>query len=66
MKRVLMVGSAEKSGGGVATVIKTMKKMPFWQKYSCSWLGTQIQKNYLWKLFFAVKAAKRIFNINLT
>lgn len=57
MKRVLMVGSAEKSGGGVATVIKTMKKMPFWQEYSCSWLGTQIQKNYLWKLFFAVKAA---------
>lgn len=35
-----MVGSAEKSPGGVASVIKTMKEMPFWEKYDCYWLGT--------------------------
>lgn len=57
MKRVMMVGSAEESGGGVSSVIKLMKKMPVWEKYSCYWLGTQIQRNYLWKLWYAVKAA---------
>ena len=38
-----MVGSAEQSGGGVASVLRLMKTMPFWEKYHCGWLGTQIQ-----------------------
>lgn len=63
MKRVMMVGSAEESGGGVSSVIKLMKKMPVWEEYSCYWLGTQIQRNYLWKLWYAVKAAVMAFFI---
>ena len=55
-KRVLVVGSAEQSAGGVASVIKLMKKMPVWEKYHCCWLGTQIQRNYAWKIWFALKA----------
>lgn len=55
-KRVLVVGSAEQSGGGVASVIRLMKKMPVWQEYHCYWLGTQIQRNYVWKLWYALKA----------
>jgi glycosyltransferase involved in cell wall biosynthesis/acetyltransferase-like isoleucine patch superfamily enzyme len=55
-KRVLVVGSAEQSGGGVASVIKLMKKMPVWKEHQCYWLGTQIQRNYAWKLWYAVKA----------
>lgn len=55
-KRVLVVGSAEKSGGGVASVIKLMKKMPVWEKHHCYWLGTQIQRNYAWKAWYALKA----------
>ena len=55
-KRVLVVGSAEESGGGVATVIRTMKKMPVWDEFHCRWLGTQIQRNSLWKLWYAIKA----------
>lgn len=55
-KRVMMVGSAEQSGGGVSSVIKLIKKMPVWEKYSCYWLGTQIQRNYLWKTWYAVKS----------
>ena len=54
--RVMMVGSAEQSGGGVSTVLKLMKQMPFWKKYNCFWLGTQIQRNYLWKLWYALKS----------
>lgn len=55
MKRVMVVGSAEQSAGGVSSVIKLMKKMPVWEEYSCYWLGTQIQRNYLWKLWYAIK-----------
>ena len=56
-KKVLVVGSAEQSAGGVASVIKLMKRMPMWEKHHCYWLGTQIQRNYVWKLFYAVKAS---------
>ena len=34
MSKVLMVGSAEQSGGGVASVLSLMKTMPFWEKIS--------------------------------
>lgn len=54
--KVLVVGSAEKSAGGMSSVIKLMKMMPVWKEFECYWLGTQIQRNYLWKLWYAVKA----------
>ena len=64
MNRVLMVGSAEQSGGGVASVLRLMKTMPFWEKYHCGWLGTQIQRGYGVKLWFALKAYfKALFTI---
>ena len=56
MKRVLVVGSARESAGGVSEVIRTMSHMPVWRQYGCRWLGTQIQRNYLWKLWYALKA----------
>ena len=56
MSKVLMVGSAEQSGGGVASVLRLMKTMPFWKKYQCGWLGTQIQRGYGVKLWYALKA----------
>lgn len=56
MAKVLVVGSAEKSGGGVSSAIGLIKKMPVWEKCSCYWLGTQIQRNYIWKLWYAVKS----------
>ena len=64
MTKVLMVGSAEQSGGGVASVLRLMKTMPFWEKYHCGWLGTQIQRGYDVKLWYAVKAYfKALFTI---
>lgn len=64
MTKVLMVGSAEQSGGGVASVLRLMKQMPFWEKYRCGWLGTQIQRSYGVKLWYALKAyAKALFTI---
>lgn len=61
MKRVMMVGSAEQSGGGVASVIRLIKKMPVWQKYDCYWLGTQIQAGKWTKVCYAIKAYVRAF-----
>lgn len=54
--QIMMVGSAEKSNGGVSTVIKTLKKSPLWKEFNCYWLGTQIQKNKFIKLYYAIKA----------
>lgn len=55
-KKVMMVGSAEQSKGGVASAIKIIKKMPCWKEFSCYWLGTQIQSNKITKFYYALKA----------
>lgn len=55
-KKVMMVGSAEKSNGGVASAIKVIKKMSCWKEFSCYWLGTQIQGKYLLKLKYCISA----------
>ena len=55
-KRVLVVGSAEQSGGGVASVIRLMKKMPVWEEHQCYWLGTQIQAGKWTKIRYALTA----------
>lgn len=55
----MMIGTSENSGGGISSVIRTIKKMPVWEKYSCYWLGTQIQRNFIWKISYALCAAIR-------
>ena len=54
--KVMMVGSARESGGGVATVIRTLESLPVWKEFDCYWLGTQIQRNYIWKVWYALKS----------
>lgn len=63
MKNVMMVGSAERSNGGVSTVLKLLKTSFLWNKYNCYWLGTQIQGNKFIKLFYAIKAYIVVFFI---
>lgn len=57
MPKVMMVGTSEDSGGGISSVIRLIKKMPVWEKYSTYWLGTQVQSGKSKKLWYAVKAA---------
>lgn len=57
MSKVIMIGTSESSGGGITSVIKLMKKMPAWEKYSCYWLATQIHKGIITKVFYAIGAA---------
>lgn len=30
--------------------------MPLWQEFNCYWLGTQIQRSRIWKIWYALKA----------
>lgn len=52
----MMVGSAKQSNGGINTVIKSFERSELWKDFNCYWLGTQIQKNKLIKLLFAMKS----------
>lgn len=56
----MVVGSAEQSGGGVASVIRLMREMPLWDKYNCYWLGTQIQADKWTKLRYALWAYVKV------
>lgn len=53
--RVLVVGTSEKSVGGISSVIRLLRKMPIWEKYSCYWLGTQIHASKWKKALYAFK-----------
>jgi hypothetical protein len=48
MNRVLMVGSAEQSGGGVASVLRLMKTMPFWKKISVR-MARNADSAWIWR-----------------
>lgn len=54
--KVLVVGTTEKSGGGITAVIRLLKKMPVWSNYQCYWLGTQVQAHLPMKIYILIKA----------
>lgn len=54
--KVMMVGSAKKSNGGVAAVISLLSESYIWKEYDCYWLETQIQSSKLVKLYYAFRA----------
>lgn len=57
--RVLVVGAARESTGGVTTVLNLCEKMPMWKKWQCYWLGTQLHGSYGRKAWYAFKAIFR-------
>ncbi|UKK54780.1 glycosyltransferase family 4 protein [Prevotella sp. E2-28] len=54
---VVMVGNSEHSGGGIASVINLIRKMPVWEKYGIKLLATQKDGNKLTKFWCVFKAA---------
>lgn len=54
---VVMVGNSEHSGGGIASVINLIIKMPVWEKYGIKLLATQKDGNKLTKFWCVTKAA---------
>lgn len=54
---VVMVGNSEHSGGGIASVISLIRKMPVWEKYGIKLLATQKDGNKLTKFWCVLKAA---------
>lgn len=47
----------------MATVIRTLESLPAWKEFDCYWLGTQIQRNYAWKVWYALKSYFIAFGI---
>lgn len=60
MAKVMMIGTAESSGGGITTVLQLIKRMQVWEQYSCYWLETQVQGSALKKGWYALKAAIKV------
>lgn len=54
--KVMIVGSASSSKGGVASVINLLKTSKLWNQYQCYWLETQIQDNLLIKFIFCLRS----------
>lgn len=52
--KVLIVSPARKCRGGITTVICQMEKTSVWRDFDCRWLETQINTNYLQKLYYFV------------
>lgn len=54
--KVLFVGDSRKMKGGVSTVMKTLEKSSFWDKFQCKWIETQINSsNKINKAFYLFK-----------
>ena len=56
---VVVVGTSEKSMGGITSVIKLTKSMPLWDKYGILWLETQVDGHFILKIWCVVKAAMK-------
>lgn len=54
---VVMVGNSKHSGGGIASVINLIRKMPVWEKYDIKLLATQKDGNKLTKFLCVFAAA---------
>lgn len=52
-----MIGSSKDSGGGISSAIRLITKMPLWKENSYHWLGTQIQRGPIVKMYYALRAA---------
>ena len=61
--KVLYVATSRETMGGIASVLKRYETMPIWDKYSCAWLETQINKDIFQKLKYIVKAYLRMIFI---
>ena len=52
MNKVLIIANAKKTKGGITTVLMNWEQMPFWSKWHCRWLETQINASILKKLYY--------------
>lgn len=54
--RVLFVATSRQTMGGITSVLKRYENMEIWNKYSCAWLETQVNKGIILKLWYMIKA----------
>lgn len=64
MLKVLIIANAKKTKGGITSVLNTWEKMPFWKKYHCRWVETQINSSIWKKLYYLISSyIKSVFLI---
>jgi len=54
--KVLVIATSEKTRGGITDVINAHKKGNQWKKFNCTWVPTHIDKGFLHKLFYFLRA----------
>jgi len=54
--RVMMVATARQTRGGLASYLKALEQQPLWERYSCIWTETQIDRNVALKLLYLVRS----------
>lgn len=56
-RKVLFVGAARSTHGGVTSVLKVYETMNIWHDFNCRWFETQTNSTKLMKLLYAVTSA---------
>lgn len=56
MPKVLIVATSHKTRGGITSVIRSHQKGEQWKNFHCKWIETHIDKSFLWKFIYALKA----------
>jgi len=55
-KRVLVVATSSKTRGGITAVINAYTHSFLWKKWNCKWIETHIDRSFLVKIVYFVKA----------
>ena len=55
MHKVLVIGTSNKTRGGITSVINAHKNGEQWTNFHCKWIETHIDKGAIWKLFYLIK-----------
>ena len=53
--KVIVLGPGRNTRGGISTVIKEYEKTKLWKEFNCKWIGTYIDKNNIYKIFYFIK-----------
>lgn len=52
----MMVATARRTRGGLASYLKALEQQPLWQRYGCEWIETQIDLSVQLKLLYLARS----------
>ena len=54
--RVIVLATSKLTRGGITSVVYAHSLCAFWKKYHVKWIETHIDRNCLWKIWYAIKS----------